>query len=104
MLSGKIHAILQRPYFKGRDIYDLLWYLSDPEWPDPNFDYLNHALAQTNWAGGEVSQENWTNKIKARIQEMNWQTIVNDVRPFIEPSFELGLLTRENLEKILTKS
>lgn len=36
LLAGKLHAILQRPYTKGRDIYDLLWYLSDPSWPAPN--------------------------------------------------------------------
>ena len=35
LLSGKLHAILQRPFLKGRDIYDLLWYLSDPTWPEP---------------------------------------------------------------------
>jgi len=27
LLAGKLHAILQRAYTKGRDIYDLLWYL-----------------------------------------------------------------------------
>ena len=31
LLAGKLHAILQRPYLKGRDLYDLLWYLSDPD-------------------------------------------------------------------------
>ena len=30
LLAGKLHAVLQRPYTKGRDIYDLVWYLSDP--------------------------------------------------------------------------
>jgi len=30
LLAGKLHAILQRTYVKGRDMYDLLWYLSDP--------------------------------------------------------------------------
>ena len=57
-LSGKLHAILQRPYTKGRDIYDLLWYLSDPTWPQPNLVLLNNALAQTNWAGGKLTEEN----------------------------------------------
>lgn len=45
LLAGKLHAILQRPYTKGRDIYDLFWYLSDPSWPQPNFTFLNNALA-----------------------------------------------------------
>jgi predicted nucleotidyltransferase component of viral defense system len=30
LLSGKLHAILQRTYSKGRDLYDLLWYMNDP--------------------------------------------------------------------------
>ncbi len=43
MLAGKIHAVLQRPYTKGRDLYDLLWYLSDSSWPSPNLEMLNNA-------------------------------------------------------------
>jgi len=49
LLAGKLHAILQRPYLKGRDLYDLAWYLSDREWPAPNLEYLNNALLQTGW-------------------------------------------------------
>ena len=30
LLAGKLHAVLQRPYTKGRDLHDLVWYLSDP--------------------------------------------------------------------------
>jgi hypothetical protein len=48
LLSGKLYAILQKPYAKGRDIYDLLWYLSNPSWPQPNLALLNNALIQTN--------------------------------------------------------
>jgi LuxR family maltose regulon positive regulatory protein len=51
LLAGKLHAILQRSYTKGRDIYDLLWYLSDPTWPPPNLVLLNNALAQAHIAG-----------------------------------------------------
>jgi hypothetical protein len=49
LLAGKLHAILHRPYPKGRDFYDLVWYLSDPFWPPPNLVLLNNALAQTGW-------------------------------------------------------
>ena len=49
LLAGKLHAILQRPYPKGRDVNDLLWYLSDPAWPEPNLVMLNNALQQTGW-------------------------------------------------------
>ncbi len=36
LLAGKLHALFQRRYVKGRDLYDLMWYLSDPDWPEPN--------------------------------------------------------------------
>lgn len=101
LLSGKLHAVLQRSFAKGRDIYDLLWYLSDPTWPDPNLILLNNALAQKKWNGGLLTEENWKKQIFRRLQGLNWSTIVNDVRPFIEPSFDLNLLTLGTFEKIL---
>jgi len=33
LLAGKIHALLRRPFTKGRDIFDLCWYLSASDWP-----------------------------------------------------------------------
>ena len=103
LFSGKIHAILQRPYLKGRDVYDLFWYLSGSDWPEPNLNLLNNALAQTNWSGGKVTQVNWRRLIKARLFEVNWQTVLNDVRQFIEPQFNLSILNRENLERLLDR-
>ncbi|MDE2794197.1 MAG: nucleotidyl transferase AbiEii/AbiGii toxin family protein [Gemmatimonadota bacterium] len=29
LLAGKLHAMLRRPWTKGRDVFDLGWYLSD---------------------------------------------------------------------------
>jgi hypothetical protein len=59
LLAGKLHAILQRSYLKGRDIYDLLWYLGDPAWPAPNLVLLNNALRQTGWSGGLLTEDTW---------------------------------------------
>jgi hypothetical protein len=101
LLSGKLHAILQRSYTKGRDIYDLLWYLSDPTWPAPNLILLNNALAQTNWNGGLLTEENWKQQVWQRLQTLIWSGIVEDVRPFVEPSFNMNLLTLDNFERIL---
>lgn len=102
LLSGKLHAILQRSFTKGRDIYDLLWYLSDSTWPPPNLVLLNNALAQTNWAGSTQTENNWKEQVRAHLQNLNWSGIVNDVRPFVEPGFDLKLLTLANLERLLT--
>jgi len=101
LLSGKLHAILQRPYTKGRDIYDLLWYLSNPSWPQPNLVLLNNALIQTNWKGGILTEMNWKLPVLSRLQNLNWESIVSDVSPFVEPSFDLNLLTLANMENVL---
>lgn len=44
LLAGKLHAILQRPFLKGRDLYDLLWYLSDPAWAQSHVDEILRYL------------------------------------------------------------
>ncbi len=101
LLAGKLHALLCRPYTKGRDLYDLFWYLSDRSWPDPNLAYLNQALLQTRWPGPELTTKNWKKEIAARLSVINWPQAIADVRPFIERSQELDLLTLENLRKLL---
>ncbi len=87
MLSGELRAILQRPYAKGRDIYDLLWYLSNPTWPQPNPVLLNNTLAQTNWTGGVVTADNWREQIGERLRLLNWLDFQADVRLFVGARF-----------------
>jgi hypothetical protein len=101
LLAGKLHAILQRSYPKGRDLYDLLWYLSDPSWPPPNLVLLNNALAQTGWQGETLTDANWRAQVRDRLRRLDWENIQADVRPFVEPGFNLNLLSLENLERVL---
>lgn len=101
LLAGKLHAILQRPYTKGRDVYDLLWYLSDPQWPSPNLALLNNALQQTGWPGPELIEETWRAAVRQRLHAIDWPQVAADVRPFLEPSVDPGLLTLENLLRVL---
>ncbi|MCL4511704.1 MAG: nucleotidyl transferase AbiEii/AbiGii toxin family protein [Bacteroidetes bacterium] len=100
-LSGKLHAILQRSHLKGRDLYDLLWYLSDPNWHSPNFVLLNNALQQTEWPGPELTDGNWRRLVREKIDTINWQNVVDDVRPFLDTTADAGLLTKENLDRLL---
>jgi len=101
LLSGKLHAILARPYVKGRDLYDLFWYLSDRTWPEPNIKFLATALKQTNWKGPEISKSNWCHLIAKRLENLDWKKAIEDVRPFIERSSDLNILTMENVLKLL---
>jgi hypothetical protein len=101
LLAGKLHAVLQRPYVKGRDLYDLLWYLSDPDWPSPNLALLNNALRQTRWPDGPLNEQTWREAVADRLQEVMWDRVVADVRPFLDQTGDPDILTRENLFKLL---
>lgn len=96
-----LHAILQRPYPKGRDLYDLLWYLGDPAWPSPNLTFLNNALSQTGWKGESLTETNWREAIWQRLQTLDWPAVTVDVLPFIEPGFDLRLLTLSTFAGLL---
>jgi hypothetical protein len=101
LLAGKLHAILQRPYTKGRDVYDLLWYLSDPQWPEPNLTLLNNALQQTGWQGERLTEDNWRAIVRNRLEAADWDQVVADVRPFLEPAADPGILQVENVLRVL---
>jgi len=101
LLAGKLHALLERSYLKGRDVYDLLWYLSDPDWPLPNLALLNNALQQTGWVGSQPTADNWRDLVRDRLQTAAWDQVVADVRPFLELSANLDLLTYDNLLRVL---
>ena len=101
LLAGKLHAILQRPFLKGRDVYDLIWYLSDRSWPAPNLVLLINALNQTAWPGPAIHAENWREIVRAKIESMSFEQALEDVRPFLGPAEDTGLLTRESLLSLL---
>jgi hypothetical protein len=101
LFAGKLHAVLSRPYAKGRDIFDLLWYVSDPQNPPPNLTLLNNALRQTGWTGPVLNGQNWRQTVAERLQALDWQRVAGDVRPFIEPPFDMSLLNRETVLQAL---
>jgi hypothetical protein len=104
LLAGKLHALLQRPYVKGRDLYDLMWYLSDPDWPAPNLVLLQNALQQTGWDGPSPSQDNWQTILMEYFAKIDWERSQSDVKPFLENPNDITLLTQENFERLLGRT
>jgi hypothetical protein len=101
LLAGKLHAILQRSWPKGRDLFDLFWYVSDPMWPEPNIELLNNALKQTGWAGPVLEQESWKPATRERVASIDWEVAERDVAPFLEPGPATALFGKENLLRLL---
>lgn len=104
LLAGKLHALLSRRYLKGRDVYDLLWYLSDRNWPQPNIAFLSNALRQTGWQGEPVTIHNWKKLLLEKFESVDWERIVADVKPFLEHPEEIQLLNQANLIKLLIEA
>jgi len=100
LLAGKLHAVLTRRYAKGRDWYDLMWYLSQRPPVMPNLPLLQDALDQTGGAGKREAQS-WQALVRDRLASLPMKTVVDDVLPFLERPGDAALMTRENLMGLL---
>ena len=101
LLAGKLHALFCRQWTKGRDLYDLAWYLADRHWPAPNLDLLNAALAQTEWIGPVLTADNWRAELARRLEALDWERARADVRPFLERERDIDLVSHVALKKLL---
>lgn len=97
LFAGKTHALLSRKYTKGRDFFDLGWYLS--KWRDltPNFHLLKNALEQTGWKGDIPSENNWKDFIYKVVQDTDWVKVKKDVENFLEKPSDIEIFTKENI-------
>ena len=93
LLAGKLAAVLSRPYAKGRDLYDLGWYLADRRWPPPNLELLNAALGQTKPELAPLTGETWRPAVAERVEELAWDKVTADALPFLEDA--RSMFTRE---------
>jgi hypothetical protein len=94
-------VVLQREHVKGRDWYDLYWYLSQKQWPAPNLDMLNSALGQCGWARGVITADNWRSRVHDRLDQLDWDRVVQDVQRFLIEQQELSGFQKETLENLL---
>jgi hypothetical protein len=62
---------------------------------------LNNALEQTGWKQGPLPADRWRRGVRERLEELDWTRIVADVRPFLESTVDVALLSQENLELLL---
>jgi hypothetical protein len=98
LMAGKLLAVLTRMYLKGRDWYDLWWYLNQSDWPPPNFAYLNSGLRQSESYLPTLTEANWKIIVRERTEALDWVNVLNDVAPFI---FDLDKQNDFNKERLL---
>ncbi|MEA3307254.1 MAG: nucleotidyl transferase AbiEii/AbiGii toxin family protein [Elusimicrobiota bacterium] len=103
LFAGKLHAILSRKYIKGRDYFDLAWYLS--KWTDisPNFILLENSLIQTGWKGEMPNKKIWRVLIREKIKKTDWKAVNDDVKNFLENPADMKVFSKENILLLLEK-
>ncbi len=80
----KIHALLCRPYLKGRDWYDFNWYVK--QGVSPNLSHLQAALYQHGpWEGESINVDiKWlSTALLNKISTINWDEAKTDVTRFL---------------------
>ncbi|GMR18409.1 MAG: nucleotidyl transferase AbiEii/AbiGii toxin family protein [Gammaproteobacteria bacterium] len=82
----KIHALLCRPYVKGRDWYDFNWYVKHKV--KPNLTHLQASLRQLGpWKNQSITVDiDWLHQaMMERIASVDWKEAAMDVERFLKP-------------------
>ena len=88
----KIHALLCRPWLKGRDWFDFGWYIR--QGVSPNLPHLTAALRQYGpWRNmEEVVDQPWLDRVlREKIHSVDWREAVRDVEPFLPAAEQVSL-------------
>lgn len=102
LLAGKLHAILARRWAKGRDWFDLVWYLTEHAGLEPNLVLLRNALEQTGHAA--LRRDDWRHAVIDRLEALDWKAVLADLRPFVERRADLDMLSKEAIRKLLERA
>lgn len=93
LLAGKLHAVLMRPYTKGRDLYDFLWYAGHRV--APNMELLQNALRQTQSTTESITADSLTKLLTERFDAIDFEKARADVAPFLVDAKELDLFQKD---------
>jgi hypothetical protein len=96
LMAGKIRALLTRPYAKGRDWYDLLWYRTRVPPVDPFIPFLQASLNQ-GAVGKPLDAAKWKSILTKKAREADWKSVAGDAAPFLERPQEKEMLTLDFL-------
>jgi predicted nucleotidyltransferase component of viral defense system len=90
--SLKIHALLCRPYLKGRDWYDFNWYVK--KGIHPNLPHLQAALHQHGpWKGQSMNiDQSWLKiALVDKVSAIDWKEATADVTRFLSATEQQSL-------------
>jgi predicted nucleotidyltransferase component of viral defense system len=105
LFAGKMHALLFRNWVnrvKGRDWYDLEWYIKKGIPLDVNH-FLTRAQDTGDWLGDSISKEQIVELLDAKIKLVSFSNIKDDVVRFIPNDDVLTIWSPEYFKDLIEK-
>ena len=96
LFAGKLLAFLFRGYTKGRDLYDVIWFLSRKT--PINKPFFESGLEQTLKKREEWSREKLIEQLLNRLKVLNMPEALRDVRPFLVEESQIRLFDADLLK------
>ncbi|HPX25578.1 MAG TPA: nucleotidyl transferase AbiEii/AbiGii toxin family protein [Treponemataceae bacterium] len=103
LMAGKIRALLTRPFQKGRDWYDILWYVSRIPPVEPDSLFLSNSLAQYSEVNYFKPELGWKGSIQAMLNSISFDALKDDVAVFLENPKDADFFTEENFRELLSR-
>jgi len=93
LFAGKMHALLFRKWgtnVKGRDWYDMEWYIRKGI-PLNLKHFVIRAKDSGDWDKDDISEEEFRQLLKAKIDAVKMDYVINDIRRFIKDPQALAI-------------
>jgi len=103
LFSGKLHALLFRKWknrVKGRDWYDLEWYIKKGIPLDVNH-FLTRARDTNDWQYDSISNEQIIELLNTKIDEVSFKSIKEDVIRFIKNDTVLSIWSPQYFKDLI---
>lgn len=102
LFAGKLTAVFCRKYTKGRDYFDLGWYLARSRDLAPNIPLLQNALKQMSWQGDLPEKGSWRAFTRRYVEKADWKQVTADVKNLLENPSDLKIFSKDNILRLLT--
>ncbi|MDB4270459.1 nucleotidyl transferase AbiEii/AbiGii toxin family protein [bacterium] len=105
LFAGKMHALLFRKWktrVKGRDWYDLEWYIKKGIPLDVNH-FLTRAKDTNDWKDDSISNEQIIELLATKIKSVSFSSIKEDVVRFIKNDDVLNIWSPEYFKDLIEK-
>ena len=99
LYATKLHACFYRKYVKGRDFYDLIWYLG--KGISPNFTVLNNAIIQTQKQDLKISEKTFKEFLLKGLSKIDFTKARKDVERFLIDKSELRLINADVIKSAI---